>query len=219
MPLSYRVSRATGIMYVGLFIFGMMGPLVLEGILVPGDAAATAANLEESMTMFQVSIVAWFMIIALDLLISVTLYWLFRELRPIGSRVVGASRLLYTVMLAPSLIFLAQVTAVDLGTGDGQAAALASLQGLTTGFTVALVFFGMHLASLALVGRDAMPKWVTVPLGLAALAYIVDNGLKVMGSSALAGAADIVMVVALLGELALLIWFFVVGRGTGTEAA
>lgn len=207
-----KLARATGIMYVGLFVFGMLGPLVLEGILVAGDAAATAAHLQAKSTLFEISIFAWFIIIVLDLAISVTLYWMFRETRPVAAMIAGASRFLYTAMLAPSLFHLAVANGVDLATPQGQAVALASLEALTTGFTVALVFFGFHLVTLSVAGRGIMPKWVAAPLAVAGVTYLVDNGAKVMGVTTLEGASDLFMLLAILGELALLVWFFMVAR-------
>lgn len=219
MTLNPTLARATGILYVGLFVFGMLGPLVLESILVPGDAAATAANLEAKSAQFQISIVAWFLIIALDLLVSATLYWLLREVRPLAALIAGASRFLYTVMLAPSLVHLANANGAALGTSEGQAVALASLEALTTGFTVALVFFGMHLVSLSVAGRGVMPRWVLAPLSVAGAIYIADNAAKVMGAQVPEVASGVFMVLAILGELALLIWLFRVGgRGESARA-
>jgi len=40
-PSPQRLARITGILYLIVAVFGMFSPLVLESLVVPGDAAAT----------------------------------------------------------------------------------------------------------------------------------------------------------------------------------
>ncbi len=200
MNLNPTLARLTGILYLGLFVFGMFGPLVLEATLVPGDAQATAANLAGS-PLFKASLGAWFLIVILDIVVSITLYQLFRQTRPTGAIVVGVTRLVYTAMLAANLTHLADALAA---TDD--ATVLAALESFSRGFAVALTIFGAHLAALGLTGFGAMPKWLAAALTAAGAAYILDGGAKVMGASNLAGASDLFMGLAVLGELGLMLW-------------
>jgi hypothetical protein len=59
----------------------MFAPTVPESIAVPGDAAATAANLEDSAALFGLSLVGWVILLAAGAILAVTLYLI---LEPVG---------------------------------------------------------------------------------------------------------------------------------------
>jgi hypothetical protein len=84
------------------------------------------------------------------------------------------------------------------------------------GFTVTLIFFGVHLLLLGvLVARSGyMPRTIGWLAGLAGLAYLGDGfGTILLGSyGELAGAiSGVVIVIALIGEGALMLWLMVWG--------
>ncbi len=216
MALNSKLARTTGLLYMALFVFGMAGPLVLESLIVPGDPASTAARLDDAMPLFQASLGAWLIIVVLDIVLSVTLYQLLRPARPTGALVVGATRLLYTAMLAANLTHLADAHAVAnspaLATAEGQAMVLESLESFSRAFAVALAIFGSHLAALGIAGSGPVPKPLAATLVAAGLAYPLDTAGKLLGMASLEALSDVFMGLAVVGEMALMIWLLFAGR-------
>ncbi len=216
MALNSKLARATGLLYMALFVFGMAGPLVLESLIVPDDAAGTAARLDDAMPLFQASLGAWLIIVVLDMIVSVTLYQLLRPVRPTAALVVGATRLLYTAMLAANLTHLADAHAVAnspaFATREGQAMVLASLESFSRAFAVALAIFGSHLAALGIAGFGTIPKWLAAALLAAGVAYPLDTAGKLLGIASLEALSGVFMGLAVVGEVALMIWLLFAGR-------
>ena len=73
MPLQ-RLARLTGALYILLVVLGMLGPLTLESMLVAGDPTATAENIADAGARFDLSLIAWVVIVAFDVSNSETLY-------------------------------------------------------------------------------------------------------------------------------------------------
>src|SRR5918999_599264 len=71
-----RLARATGLLYLVLAVFGMFSPMVLESLVVPGDAQATADSILGSRWLFGSSLVTWLAIVVADVAISVAFYLL-----------------------------------------------------------------------------------------------------------------------------------------------
>lgn len=213
------LARAAGIMYVALFGLGMFAPIVLEQLVVPGDAAATAAALTGARLLFGASLLAWVVIAAVDVAVAVVLYLLLAPAGRAASLTAAGFRLVYTAVLGSLLVLLFHAWKL-LGlpggpgqAGDGQhAAALAALEEFATGFQLALVLFGVHLALLGVVlyrSRWA-PRVLSVALVAAGFGYAVNSLASLL--LGYGGAISmILMVPAVLGELGLTVWLLVKG--------
>lgn len=220
-PMSpQRLARITGAMYVVLVGLGMMGPLTLESLLVPGDAAATADNLAGSWSMFGLSLVAWVVIVVVDVAISVTLYLLLAPTSRGWSLLAAAFRLVYSAALAALLaqLFTAHrllPPTAEAGT-PGEQQALLALETFSAGFLVALVFFGVHLVLLgALLRRSGYVPgvlgWLLVAAGVG---YVVDSLASLLVDGYGGYVAAILLTPAVLGEVGLTIWLLVKGVAT-----
>ncbi len=213
------LARAAGIMYVALFGLGMFAPIVLEQLLVPGDAAATAAALTGAPVVFGASLLAWVIIVAVDVALSVILYLLLAPAGRAGALVAAGFRLVYSAVLASLLVLLFHAwTLLGLPggssqAGDGQhAPALAALEEFSTGFQLALVLFGIHLALLGVVLHRSRwaPRVLSMVLVAAGFGYAVNSLASLL--LGYGGAISmILMVPAVLGELGLTVWLLVKG--------
>jgi hypothetical protein len=213
------LARVTGAMYVALAVLGMLGPLTLESLLVVGDAEATAAEVKGSTGLFTASIGAWVTIVAVDVAISGTLYQLLAPAGRLLSLVSSAFRLTYSVLVGALLVHLFQ--ARDALDGDPTATdrelGLQSLKTFSSGFLVALVFFGIHLALLGtLLLRSGYLPTVIGGLVLAAgFGYVVDS-LASLTTDGYGGVLPVVLLTpAVLGEVGLALWLLVKGVRTG----
>ncbi|WP_432477041.1 DUF4386 domain-containing protein [Nocardioides sp. GXQ0305] len=208
-----RLARLTGALYVLLVVLGMLGPLTLESMLVPGDAAATADNITAADARFELSLVAWVVIVAVDVAISVTLYLILAPVSRAQSLVAAAFRLVYSAALA-ALLALLFVAGLLLSEGTGRdTEALLALETFSAGFLAALVFFGLHLVLLgSLFYRSRyIPRVLGVLLVAAGIGYVIDS----LASLVVEGYGGVLAVVlltpAVLGEVGLTLWLLVKG--------
>ena len=217
-----RLARITGALYLVLAGLGMLGPLTLDAMLVPGDAAATADNIAQSPALFNGSIGAWVLIVVVDVAVSVTLYLLLAPVSRGHSLLAAAFRLVYSAALGALLVhlFLAHRLLTSTRGVDRQAAdlqALAALETFSSGFLVALVFFGAHLVLLGtLLYRSRYVPRIFGPLLVAAgLGYVADSLASLMVDGYGGVVAAILLTPAVVGEIGLTIWFLLKGVTAG----
>lgn len=217
-----RLARATGAVYLAVGVLGMFAPLVLESVLVPGDAAATAAAVTGARPLFLASVVAWVAVVVLDVVLSALLYRLLRASGATWALVVAALRLAYSALLGALLVHLAgAVRATDPDAGIDPAAALAALEGVSAGFTLALVLFGAHLTALGLLllRSGLVPRVLAVLLAVAGAGYVVDSTARLLGAEPAMALSAVLLAPAVLGEYGLAGWLLVKGVRTGGPAS
>ena len=216
-----RLARATGLLYLVLAVFGMFSPMVLESLVVPGDAQATADSILGSRWLFGSSLVTWLAIVVADVAISVAFYLLLRPVSHALSLLAAALRLVYSAVLAAVVLNLFDAFrlltgaqgAAGLGLQQRQAMALAALDTFSAGFLLALVLFGVHLLTLGfLLHRSRyLPRVFGALLAAAGVGYIADSlaGLFIAAHGGLVSA--VLLVPAVVGELGLTAWLLLRG--------
>jgi len=220
-----RLARTTGLLYLVVVVFGMFSPIVLETLVVPGDASATAQNVLGSLTLFQVSLVSWLLIVVVDVAISVLLFSLLEPVERTLSLAAAAFRIVYSAMLGAFLLSLFDgllvLTGLERATRpimpDAPSQALYHFETFSAGFSLALVFFGVHLLVLGpLLHRSRyVPRALSVLLTVAGVGYIVDSLAKFFGAHPGPLATAILLGPALLGEVGLTVWLLVKGVRVG----
>src|SRR5512132_990279 len=117
-----RLARTTGLLYLVLAVLGMFSAMVLESLVMPGDAQATADSILSSRWLFGSSLMTWLAVVVADVAIAVTFYLLLRPVSHILSLLAAALRLVYAAVLAAVLVNL--FDAFRLLTGAHGAASL-----------------------------------------------------------------------------------------------
>jgi len=216
-----HLVRITGFLYLLLAMCGMFAPIALGRLVVPSDAASTARNIAGARWLFGASLVTWVLIVVIDIALSVTLYLLLEPVSRALSLLTAAFRIVYSVILGAMLLYLFDalrlltnsVSETGLGTPQWQTLALASLDTFSTGFLLALVFFGVHLLALGCLFYRSryVPRVFGVLLVAAGVGYIADSlaSFFVVGHGGLWSA--IFIVPAVVGELGLTAWLLVKG--------
>jgi hypothetical protein len=213
-----RLARVIGALYLSLVGLGMLGPLTLESMLVPGDAGATATNIRESLGLFNASLGAWVVIVAVDVAVSVLLYLLLAPVSRAGSLASAAFRIVYSVVLGALLVnlFIAQQLVTDSSGAGSESDALAALETFSAGFLVALVFFGVHLVLLGglLYRSRYVPRVLAGLLVAAGFGYVVDSLASLMVDGYGGALAAVLLTPAVVGEVGLTLWLLVKGVRT-----
>jgi Domain of unknown function (DUF4386) len=224
-------ARIAGSSYLAIFVLAIFANFfVLERLIQPDDAAATATNILESEGLFRLGLVSFLVVFALDVAIAWALYVFFRPVHRDLSLLTAWFRLVYTVLLGVAVIFLflalQLLSGADsltaLATGQRDAHLLVFLEGFNYAWLIGLAVFGVHLALLGslVLKSGAIPKVLGVLLVLAGAGYVIDT----LANALLASYDDyatlfllIAALPSLIGEGALAIWLLL--RGGNQQAA
>jgi hypothetical protein len=176
-------ARIAGVSYVALFTLAIFANfMVVEGLVVDGDGAATLANVRESIGLFRWGLVAFLAVFLIDVVVSWALHIVFRPIAADLSLVTAWFRLVYTVFLGAGLVSFFEAMQIANGVSglsDDAAAAqtLLAMGSFEAMWLIGLAAFGIHLVLLGiLVNRSGL---VTRALGFilmaAGVAYTADT--------------------------------------------
>ena len=195
---------------------------------MPGDPAATAANIAAEPGRYRLGLLGYFLAFLLDVPVAVLLYALLRRAGRTMALTAMAFRLVYTAMVGASLLAYAgagvilEGTTIASGLGAASRVELASLSLalFDSGFTLSLGFFGVHLGLLGvLLWRSRLvPRFLGAVIGAGGVAYLIDT-VTVFGAPQVNAAIAPVLVVLAMAEVILALWLVVFAyRGTQTYA-
>jgi hypothetical protein len=200
---------------------------VVEGLVVPGDATATATNIAENEPLFRAGICCLIVVAALDVVVAWALYAFAKQVNKGLSLLMAWFRLVYAALLGVAVANLLGVllllggasylTAFDTGQFHAQVALLVSAFGHV--WDIGYVFFGLHLLLLGylvfkLNYSGYIPKILGVLIVIASLGYLVDSFGKFLTASYDAN----IGVFTFFGELLLMLWLLWGGaRGFGRK--
>jgi hypothetical protein len=207
-----RLARTAGLIYLVLIVVGMFSPIVLETLVVPGDAETTARNVRGALGLFRVSLLGWIVIVVADVAISVVFYLLFESFDRALSLVSATLRLVYSTVLGAYLLHLFEAS-LWVGSPELQESASAAFDTFSAGFRLALVFFGAHLIVLGLLlnGSRYVPRLIAVLIFVAGAGYIADGLASFFLLDRAAMWSTILLTPAFLGEVSLTAWLLAKG--------
>lgn len=216
-----KVATIAGIGYLVILVFSL-GNLVLQDLIVAGDALTSVGNIAASETAFRGGIASWLMVIAADAVVAWALYLFLEPVSRAYSLLTAWFRLVFVVIVAVVLVDLLSVASV-VSSGADQGLAALSLASYEFGFNVAFVFFGLHILGLAVLifRSDRIPTVLGVLLGIAGMGYLIDSVTSVVSSGYAENQIFFVVLVAvpaLIGEYSLAIWLLVKGRRVDSAA-
>lgn len=208
-------ARVAGFFYFLLFPFGALSLLARRGLVVKGDAAATAAGLLSHETAFRLGIAGDLLAVVSYAVVTALFYQLFR---PVNRSValtaacfslVGCATQAFACVfwLAPFVVLGGEPHASVFRPDQLQALAFMSLKMYGPAYKIGLVFFGLYnLLNGCLILRSTfLPRFLGVFMviaGLPFLIFLLPVG-KTVSPFAVAPAA--------LGEGLLLVWLLVKG--------
>jgi len=208
-------ARMAGVAYLLMTLAGLVARVARSGLIVAGDAAATATNILAHPSAYQVNIAGEFLVVAFYIGVVALLYALLKPVnRPVA--VLATCLGLVACTIQAGACFLLSAPVVILGgpaylsafsASQLQALALLSLKLYSGGYGIALVFFAFYGLTIGyLVYKSTfLPRFIGVLLMLGALAWLVYL------SPALGASLFPYIAVGGLGELVLLLWLLIAG--------
>ena len=217
------MARIAGMLYLGIFVtFGFAEFLARGRLVVPGDRAATAANILAHESLYRFGGAAYLLSFVFDTALALLFYELLKPVSTSLSLLSAFFRLMHVAIstvatlsdFAP-LTFLAGAQGVNAFNAQQlQQLAQVSLRLHTLGYTAALLFFGFACVCLGylIIRSTFLPRLLGVLMALAGLCYVGNSFASFVAP---AFARPILPWVLLLtgvpAELGLTVWLLVKG--------
>lgn len=213
-------ARIAGLLYLVVIIGGFFAEMfVRQKLMVPNNPAATANNILTHEQLFRWGFVAELIVLLCNMPIAVIFYELFKVVNRrvtllvvfctlVGSAIEGAA-LLYHF---EPLILLKRGHDLGVSTGLLQAQAYMALRMQSTGFAVALTFFGIYCLAIGyLIFRSRLlPRILGVLLAIEGVCYLANSFADFLAPG-IAGRVFAVLMVFGLAEVFLCLWLLVKG--------
>lgn len=209
-----KMARLAGGLYLIIFIaagFAQAG--VREALVVAGDAAATAANIQASEGLFRIGIAADVVAFMADAAVAVLLFFLLRSAGTVLAAVAAAFRLIAHPAMA-SINMASQWSVLSVLENGGSADQVYLLmQSHNLGYLLAGFFFGVSLILLSVLlwRSDLFPQWLGALVAVAGVGYLIESFGMVLAPGAESLYTMIVTITAVVGEFALTGWLLVKG--------
>lgn len=217
-----KIARFAGVLYLIIFIASPLAFIVGKGgLLVPGDATATAENIMASESLFRIGIASETVVFLVEIIMAAIFYVLLKPVSPMLSLAAAFSRVAEAVVQAVNLLPSILVFLLVSGSGyltvfepeQRDALVMLSLNLYDYMTLVWGFFFGLHLLLLGyLVYKSAyFPPILGVLLALASLGYILQSYGAFLVPQYDAILDTVVLVLAVPGELAFTLWLLIKG--------
>jgi hypothetical protein len=218
-PMLY--ARVAGVLYLVIIVFGIFGEMfVRSGLIIPGDAAATASNIAASQGLFRGGFLADSVMFLCDVGLAVLLYVLLRPVSKMVALVAMCFRLTQTAVIAVNLLHYHAAMLLLNGPGYPEALGTNQLNALTSffldlhahGYDLGLILFGLHclLLGYLIYKSRYMPKILGALVVAAGFVYLIGSYTRFLAPGYVAAVAPI-YIVAIVSELALCLWLLVKG--------
>jgi hypothetical protein len=214
------LARVAGVFYLLMFGFTFLATGVRNGIVVAGDATATASNIRESTALFRVGILADLLQLTFFLLAFMALYVLLRHAHQLAAAAMVVFSALAVGIFSLNLLNLVSAmniatdnkfTQVFGATGANQLAAL-DTSTYASGYLISGIFFGLLLLPLGyLVIKSG---YFHVVLGalliLGGIGYFADSFARALIAGYGTG-VTILLIPGAIAEALLTLWLLVFG--------
>jgi hypothetical protein len=218
-PQAY--ARSAGLLYLIVIVAGVFAEIFVRGgLVVSGDAAATAHNIMTHQLLYRWGFAAELIACVCNVFLALIFYELFRVVnRRVTLLVVFFSLVGTAIECAELLNHFAPLVLLGGGgylsaipTGQLQAQAYLSLKLFESGFAIALVFFGFFCILLGwLIFRSGfLPRLIGVLLAIQGVCYLL-NSFTVFLAPAFAALAFNFLAISALGEISFCLWMLIMG--------
>lgn len=217
-----RLARVAGLLYLVIIVGAGFAEGAVRGTLVvPGDAAATAANLRASETLYRLGFLTDLIAFLADVALAVLFYVLLAPAGRLLSLVAAAFRLAQASVLGLNMLhhfgalfligsaaYLSAFTPEQL-----DALVLLSAEAHEHGYLIAQMFFGVHcgLLGVLMVRSPAFPSALGVLVSVVGVGYLADGTTFFLAPGVAPSVSPFYLTPVVVGELALCGWLLVKG--------
>jgi hypothetical protein len=185
--ISHRqAARTAGFAYLIIIVAGIFAEFfVRSSLIIPGDAATTAANIMASQSLYRLGFAGDLIMLICDVIVALALYVLLKPVNKSLALLATAFRLIQTSILGINL--LNHYYALMILNGGGYLGVFETnqLQALTMlflnahghGYLIGQVFFGLHCLAIGYLTYKSsyFPRFIGILLVLASLGYLIES--------------------------------------------
>lgn len=223
-PTSRAYAAWAGAFYLLIAVSGGFAIAYVPSVLhVPGDPAATLANVTSNKGLFLAGIGGDVVMMTAEIAVTAMLFFMFRQVSPTLSLAAALARFAMVAVMAGMLFFHAGLLA--LAEDDGAFAAFSQTERETlaylmlrmhdSGVWIWQIFFTIHLVLLGqlVAASGQYPRLLGHALTLGGLGYFLDSAYAfAFPDAALLGYARIgLLVIVTLAEIGFALWLLLVG--------
>ena len=227
-----RAATMAGIAYLIMILIAPFSyGYVYTGLIVPGDAASSIANVRDNYMLFRAGIMGFVIVILADVVVAIGLY---RFLSPVNQSLallMAWLRLIYVAIFAVALnslfdvLFLVSdgIKYFDVTkTGVAETELLKLIHHFDYAWLIGLVFFAGHLflVGTLIAKADYIPSLLGVLVAFAALGYLTDSFARFLLPDSDAYRETFVLTAltaAAIGELSLCLWLLFKGEAAAEQ--
>ena len=218
-------ARAAGVLYLIIILTGLFSELIVRsGIIVPGDATATAENISAKSFLFRIGFVSDLIMVMSDVGVALLLYLVLKPIINGLSMLAGFFRLAQATVLGINLLnfYLPLLLLGDnsylSSFSDEQlnSLSLLFLNAHSYGYLISGVFFGISCVVLGylIFKAEYFPKWLGVLVVAAGISYLIDCVVNFLFPEFASTSEILVMTVAIVSELSLCLFLLIKGVKT-----
>jgi hypothetical protein len=220
-----RYARVAGIAYLVIIVAGLSGEMAVRGsLVVPRDAAATAANISASEWLWRAGIAGDLLMHLCDVVVMGMLYVLLSPVHRPLARLAVLFNLTQTGVLVANkltlvlpLLLLGRSPHLEAFTmAQRQALAYVSIRAHDYGFGFGLLFFGVFclLVGYLTMRSGYLPRWLGALMQLAGACYVINSTALVLSPALASRLFPAILLPPFVGELAFALWLLVKGVDT-----
>lgn len=215
-------ARICGALYLYIGVAGLFAEIFVRSkLIVPGDAAATAANITANELLFRVGFSGELLHLTFDVMVAALLYVLLRPVDRTIALMAAFFRLTSDVILAVASI--SHFAALRLLAGADylatfqpeqlQTLALLALKLHGDGYSICLAFFGFACLALGhLIYKSTfLPKTIGVLMAIAGACYLLNSFVGFLAPAIAGKLFLVVFAPILIAEMTLALWLLVKG--------
>jgi len=218
-------ARAAGVLYLIIILTGLFSELIVRsGMIVLGDATATAENISANFFMFRIGFISDLIMVMSDVGVALLLYLVLKPVNNGLSMLAGFFRLAQATVLGINLLnfYLPLLLLGDgnyLNSFSGEQLNSLSLLFLNVhsyGYLISGVFFGISCIVLGylIFKAEYFSKWLGILVVAAGISYLVDCVANFLFPGLASTSEILVMTVAVVSELSLCLFLLIKGVKT-----
>lgn len=218
-------ARTAGILYLIIIITGLFSELFVRSeIIVPGDAATTAANITSNPFLFRIGFISDMLMVISDIAVALLFYLLLKPVNQGLSMLAAFFRLGQATILGLNLLnyFLALLLLDNneylssFSADQLNSMSLLFLNAHSYGYLISGVFFGFSCLTLGyLIYKAAyFPKWLGILILGAGFSYLTDCFVNFLFPEYTSISEILVMTIAVVSELSLCLFLLIRGVNT-----
>jgi len=215
-------ARIGGVLYLIIIVAGGLGEMFIRnGLVVPGDAAATAHGLLVTSSLWRIGIAGDLLQHVCDVGLALVLYVL---LRPVN-RNIALLALLFdlvamSVFIANKLNLMLPLFLLDdakylqaFTPGQLQALSYVAIRAHDCGFGIGLIFFGCECIVLGwlIFHSGYLPKFLGVLMPIAGVLYMINSFALILAPKLAHALFPTIMLPCFIAELSLCLWLMLKG--------